>query len=280
MEGIFVHKIVRFFRNSVFISIGIEILVVILYILNQKMLAMWLAHIWVVIYFMPIAYELTGSFNLTFCCNPLVNNEKTKLFQKKLKLNGFWMNFFCGYDKSGIMVWLPLCYQSLFLIYIVIFLLLNILFITTTLINMPLQISWIRLWFIEVIFQCSLFAVAMLSSYTKDIYLWTKDRKEKKQSNINDENIIRHDIKILKQKRIIKQKSEIVNLLKTVGMYIDKKHHYSISFSNVENAIYALSKNFPQLSSIILSEQNRDQLMKIYDTKNEHLLIQINIIDL
>ena len=244
------------------------------------MLAIWLAHIWMVIYFMPIAYELTGSFNLTFCCNSFVNNEKTKLFQKKLKLTDFWMNFFCGYDKNGNMVWLPLCYQSLFLVYIVIFLLLNVLFITTTLINMPLQISWISLWFFEIIFQCSLFAVAMLSSYTKDIYLWTKAPKGKKQLDLSHENIIKHDIKILKQKRIIKQKNEIIDLLKTVGLYIDKKHRYTISSSNVENAIYALSKNFPQLSIIISSKQNHEQLMEIHDTKEQYFLIQINIIDL
>lgn len=77
------HKIVCFFRKHVFISIGVGSLVVFLYLLNQKMLAIWLAHICMVIFFMPIAYELTGSFNLAFCCNPALKCEKIAGFEKK-----------------------------------------------------------------------------------------------------------------------------------------------------------------------------------------------------
>lgn len=273
------NKIVHFFRNFVYIPIGIGILAAILFVFNHKMLAMWLAHIWLVVYFMPIAYELTGSLNLTLCCNSLKNNEKEKWFQKKIKLNVFWKKFFCGYDESGNMTWLPLCYQSLFLLYVVIFLLLNFLFITTILTNIHLQISWINVWFIEITFQLSLFAIAILSAYIKNIYLWTKDRKEK-HSNLDSESIIKRDIKTLKQKRIIKQKNKIINLLKPLGMYVDRKHHYFILSSNTEKAISTLSKEYPQLPIIISSKQKNDQAIEIYDTKHEYLLIQINIIDL
>lgn len=172
------HKIVRFFRERGFVPIGIGVLIVILYILNQKMLAIWLAHIWMVIYFMPIAYELTGSFNLAFCCNPALKRERNSGFRKKVKLNHFWKNFFCGYDTDGNMLWLMLSYQCLLLAYICIFILLNVIFTITLVADNAISTRWVKLWILEIVVQLVMFAIVMIFSYLKDIYLWSKKRKK------------------------------------------------------------------------------------------------------
>lgn len=271
------HKIVRFFRNFVFIPIGIGILIVILYILNQKVLAIWLAHIWMVIYFMPIVYELTGSFNLAFCCNPALKCERNSGFRKKVILNPFWKNLFCGYDIDGNMLWLMLSYQCLFLAYICVFILLNVMFIITLVAANTISTSWIRLWILEIVAQLVIFAIAMISSYLKDIYLWSKKRKKAKHSNISSDNMIKKDLKILKQKKIIKQKNEIVTFLKQYGLRVDKHKHFMIYSTDAKQIEKVLSKEFPELYVSVLENQKGTRLLTIYNTKKEYLLIQIEI---
>lgn len=270
------HKIVRFFRDSVFILIGIGILIVILYILNQNMLAIWLAHIWMVIYFMPIAYELTGSFNLAFCCNPALKCKKSSRFQKKVILNPFWKNFFCGYDVGGNMLLFVLSYQCLLLAYICVFILLNVIFIIILVTTNAVPTSWIRLWMFEMVAQYVIFAIAMVSSYLKDIYLWTKEKKPK-HSSISSNNIIKRDIKLLKQKQVIKQKNEIVTFLKQYGLRIDKHKQFMIRLTDAKQIEEVLSKEFSQLYVTVSENQKGTQFLMIYSAKKEYLLMQIKI---
>lgn len=271
------NKIVRFFRDSVFIPIGIGILVVILYVLNQKMIAIWLAHILTVIYLMPIAYELTGSLNLAFCCNSVLICEKNSGFRKKVKLNSFCKKLFCGYNNDGNMLCLMLLYQCLLLAYICVFIFLNSIFIIALVKANTNPTIWIRLWIFEIVVQYAIFAVVMVSSYIKDIYLWSKERKKEKRPKINSVSMIKSDIKMLKSRKIIKQKNEIVTILRQYGLHTDKHKHYIINSTDLRKIEVALAKEFPELYVDFLENQKELRLLKIYDTKKEYLLIQVKI---
>ena len=53
-------------------------------------------------------------------------------------------------------------------------------FIITLVAANTISTSWIRLWILEIFAQLVIFAIAMISSYLKDIYLWSKERKKDK----------------------------------------------------------------------------------------------------
>lgn len=241
------------------------------------MLTVWLAHIWIVIYFMPVAYELTGSFNLAFCCNPALKCERNSSFQKKVKLNPFWKKFFCGYDIDGNILFCVLSYQCLLFAYIFIFVLLNVIFIITIVSDNAISTNWIRLWIFEIIAQLAMYAIVMVSSYLKDIYLWSKKGKKTKHSNVSGDNVIKRDIKTLKYKKIIKHKSEIVTFLKQYGLFVDKHKHFIIYSNNPKQIEEVLSKEFPEFFVTIMEDPKGTQLLTIYSAKKEHLLIQIII---
>lgn len=240
------------------------------------MLAMWLAHIWMVIYFMPIAYELTGSFNLAFCCNPVLECETSKGFRKKVILNFFWKKFFCGYDNHGNMIWLMLFYQCLLLIYICAFILLNVIFVVDFIINNTNSTIWIKIWFFEIVTQYVIFAIVMISSYLKDIYLWAKERKLS-PSPIKKRNICENDIGILEARKIAKQKNKIVAFLKQYGLFFDRHKYYLITSVDLKIIEEALQKEFPQLYIVLSQNEGGKQFFKIHHKKYQHSLVLVYI---
>ncbi|MBQ7799034.1 MAG: hypothetical protein IJ370_00925, partial [Oscillospiraceae bacterium] len=175
---------------------------------NQKMLSVWVAHIWIVFYFMPIAYDLAGSLNMAFCCNPVLECERNKGIRKKVMLNSFCRKLFYGYDACSNMLCFVLLYECFLFIYICIFILSNVIFIVELVTNSANLAFWRKLWIFEIVVQLVMFAIVMLSSYLKDIYLWSKEEKNKERSKVHGENMIKRDIEILKCKKIIKQKRE------------------------------------------------------------------------
>lgn len=271
------HKIVRFFRDTAFIAIGIGISIVILFYIDQKTLALYLAHIFMAIFFLPIAYELTGSFNLAFCCNPLLACEKSTGFHKKIKLNSFGKKFFCGYDEKDSLLWLMFLYQCLLLAYICIFIFLNVMFIITLITSTMGAINWIRVWIFEIIALYALFAIVIISSYLKDIYLWTKDKKSKKGTKTK--SLLKSDIEQLKYRKIIKQRSEIVTFLKQYGLRTDSHGHYIVPLTNLSKIEKALSKSFPKRYIVFSKSENGNPRFEIYNKKYDCLLIQVKIND-
>ena len=241
------------------------------------MLAIWLAHIWLTFFFMPIAYELTGSFNLAFCANPALRSKRDHGFRKKVKLNSFGKKFFCGYDTQGNMLWQMLLFQSLFLVYICAFILLNIIFVITLVTSNANPTSWIKLWIFEIVAQHVLLAIAMISSWVKNIFLWSNERKNKEHSKDYSSNMISRDREILKYKKIIKLKGKIVTFLKHYGLRTDNRQQYVIYFDDVTRIEKKLSKKFPKLYTTILKTQYGIHFFNIYDSLN-NLLIQIRII--
>ena len=149
-------------------------------------------------------------------------------------------------------------------------------FIITLVAANTISTSWIRLWILEMFAQLVIFAIAMISSYLKDIYLWSNKRKKTKHSNISSDNMIKKDLKILKQK-IIKQKNEIVTFLKQYGLRVDKHKHIMICSTDAKQIEKVLSKEFPELYVSVLENQKGTRLLTIYNTKKEYLLIQIEI---
>lgn len=269
------NRVVRFFRDSILIPIGIGILIFILFVMNQKKLVIWLSHIWVVCYFMPISYDLTGSFNSAFCCNAVLKCTEGKGFRKKVILSSFWKKLFYGYDNCGNMLWLILIYQSIMLIYICVFMLLNLIFMITLVIKNVVPTMWIKLWFFEVILQCVIFAIIMISSYLKDIYLWSKERKMNNDSQPQRKQFFMSVTAMLKAKKIIRQKSLITLFLKQYGLYTSKHGYYMISISNLKQAEKALLKEFPELHIISSENENGNHIFKVYNKKEDYLLIQM-----
>ncbi len=268
------HKIVCFLRKSLLIPIGIGVLICILYFADFRIATIWLAHIWMVIYFMPIAYELTGSFNLAFLCNPAFECKKAK---RGVTLSPVLKKFFCGYDNGGNIVWLILIYQCIFLAYICIFLSLNIILLAKLIINDVDKALWMNIWMIEMIVQCSIFAVVRISSYLKDIYLWSRERKNKKHRNVSVVHTVNDDIRIIRNKKIIRQKNELVAKLKQYGMRRDKHNHYIIQSGEVTKLEEALHKEFPNLYADFSKNEKGKPILKIFDEKEDQLLMQILI---
>ena len=153
------YKIVCFLRKTSFIPIVVAVLTVFMYFMNLDTMSIWLAHIFTVIYFMPISYELTGSFNLAFCCNPVLICPQNSGFRKKVKLNSFFKKLFCGYDNQGNMLWLVFFYQCILFLYICVFVFLNIVFIGEVVTNNVSPAIWIKIWGVEIIAQYIIFAV-------------------------------------------------------------------------------------------------------------------------
>jgi regulation of enolase protein 1 (concanavalin A-like superfamily) len=272
------HKVVRFFRRSSFIPIGIGILAVILYVLNQMMLAIWLAHIFTVIYFTPIAYELTASFNLTFCRNSVLIYDKPNDFKKTVKLDSFWRKLFYGYDNENNMLWLILLYQCILLAYTCVFIFLNIIFIIALITTHVNSAIWIKLWLFEIVAQCVIFAVVIASSYLKDIYFWSKERK-KTHFKISRTNMIKRDIKMIQNKKIIKQKNEIVTFLKQYSLHVDRHKFYIANATDFDKMEESLTQVFPKLYITASKNQKGHRILQIYDKKKEYLLIQIRAYD-
>ena len=125
--------------------------------------------------------------------------------------------------------------------------------------------------------QFVIFSVVMISSYLKNIYLWSRKREKKKRSSVSRDSIIKSDIKLLKQKRIIKQKNEIVTFLKQYGLYIDKHTHYMMCSSDAKQIKEILSKEYPKLHVAFLENQKGILFLEIYCTKKECRLIRIEI---
>ncbi len=270
-------KIIRFSRDSVFLLVGLGILVVILYFSNQKMLSVWLAHIWTVFYFMPIAYDLTGSLNMGFCCNPALECERNSGIRKKVTLNTFWKKFFFAYDENGNMLLLVLAYQSFLFLCICVFLLLNIIFVVAFLTNNANVVGWKKLWIFEIVAQYVIFGIVMLFTYLKDIYLWSKVRKSQKYSSISSDNMIKTEMRIFKLKKVIKQKNQVFDFLKQYGLCVDKHKNFMISSYNVKQVEKALLKEFPKLHISFSEEQKGERLLKVYNAKKDYLLIQVEI---
>ena len=112
-----------------------------------------------------------------------------------------------------------------------------------------------------------------------NIYRWIKKRKTEQCTHKKSENhnYIKSDLKLLKAKKIIKQKSEIVSFLQQHGLHIDKHNHYIIYSDDINHMEEALSQAFPKLCASISTTEKEKQLFQISRKKDGTLLFQAHI---
>ena len=270
-------KIVHFLRKSVIIPIGLGAFFIALLLLKKETAAIWLAHIWVFIYYWPTEYELSGSFNLAFCSNPLLKSEKNSGFRKKVKLKSLGKRLFCGYDAGGNMLWLPLVYQCVFLVYAFMFVLLNVLFVVMFVTAKADLTLWVRIWLFEIVVQWIIFAIVLISASVKDVCLWSKKKKDPNYSKESNFDWIKSDLRMLKNKKIIKKQREISDFLKRYGLQINKHKRFFVNSADLKSLEDALINKFHRLHTAVFENQKGELYLNVCDAKTEDILIQIKI---
>ena len=168
-------------------------------------------------------------------------------------------------------------YRIVIDIYICIFVFFNVLLLLSLAANNVDRVLWMRIWISEIFVQCGIFAIVMIMSYVKDIYFWFIERKNAeihKSQGIGF--MLKRDIKLLRNKKIAKEKNELIIFLKQFGMNKDKHNCYILQADKADIVKESLIKEFSDMYVVYFSDKKKSYL-RIYKKKEDLLYIQIGL---
>ena len=266
-------RIVTYFRSRksfpVYLLMGV--LVSFFYIKDQRVITLWLSHIFMLIYCMPFVYQLTGSFNHTLCCHLAEKCKKNKFICGKVRLRNSCKNFFCGYGTHSEMQWMVFIVQCILLLYIGVFVLLNFGFVGTILVGTADLTKWSKVWLFEIVVQFGCVGFAMVCSYIKTIFLLVSERKS--NNKLHNESLIKSNIKIRKNMRIIRQRKELAGKLKKYGLYVDAHKYYIINEADMEEVEKLLISEIGNLYTELTQNARGTRVFNIYRKKDNYLML-------
>ncbi len=261
-------KIVVYLRNSIIVPIVTGTLGILLFLNGHKMLSLWAIHIYLIVHFIPVAYQLTGTMNMSLC-----DNKKTI----KVTLKSFWRKLFFCCDLHNRMHWRIFLTQCALLVYVCVSVIFDCVFLLDFLTGNVAFVKWKLIWKFLFIVLFVLFGAIMVASRIEDFFMYAKWNKKGKSPRRNLFREERHTANALK---IIKQKRAIIDCLQKHGLCVDRQKKYFIYHSDLPQIEMVLSNDFPELFLEFSQDKRGVRLIKVFSSKKDLLMFQVYIHDL